>query len=95
MNTEPIDSWNGRVSNLRIEGIVELGDSYGFCGLEAISIVLAELGLPSISKLEALEILSRTEYDVRAEGMSVYELECLLNMRHHTRQLYLLQATDI
>jgi hypothetical protein len=79
-----IDPWSGTIGASAVgESESEMGSVglYGWCGLEAINAGLAELELTPISNSDALHTLSRTESDVEYEGMSINELECLLNTR--------------
>src|SRR5438046_1073448 len=80
-DAESMEGWcmkDGAVIK-REECKMESVDSYGWCGLDAINVGLSELQLPPIAKADALETLSRTEDDIRREGMCINELECLLN----------------
>ena len=67
-----------------IDPQVEGSASYGWCGLDAINFGLSELQYVPIIKAEVLNTLSRTEDDICRDGMSVQDLETLLNMRSHS-----------
>ena len=68
-------SCNGDIDESCVDG------SFGWCGLEAVNSGLSQLNLPTISKDEAVRILSVTWSDVERNGMSVNQLEALLNTR--------------
>jgi hypothetical protein len=74
-NAELVDEWNGDIN--------EIGgrSPFGWCGLDAINSGLSQRGLAPISKDEAIRILSVTETDITQHGLSVNELEVLLNTR--------------
>ena len=60
------------------------GIDSGWCGLIAVNHGLIEAGLAAIGKDEALSILARTEVEIEQSGMSVRDLENLLNTRHRS-----------
>jgi hypothetical protein len=60
------------------------GSDSGWCGLDAVNHGLIAAGLTAIGKDEARSILIRTEADIEASGMSVRDLENLLNARNRS-----------
>jgi hypothetical protein len=60
------------------------GSDSGWCGLDAVNHGLIVAGLTAIGKDEARSILIRTEADIEASGMSVRDLENLLNARNRS-----------
>ena len=62
---------------------LEESDS-GWCGLDAVNHGLIAAGLTAIGKDEARSILVRIEADIEASGMSVRDLENLLNARNRS-----------
>jgi hypothetical protein len=56
----------------------------GWCGLDAVNHGLAAAGLVAVGKEEALTILARTEAEIVESGMSVRDLENLLNARNRS-----------
>ena len=56
----------------------------GWCGLDAINHGLTAAGLTPIGREEALCILARTEMEIERLGMSVRDLENLLNARNRS-----------
>ena len=74
-DVELIDSWNGDINEFCGDG------SFGWCGLDAINSGLSQLDLSPISKGEAVRILSVTERGVEQDGLSINQLEALLNTK--------------
>jgi hypothetical protein len=76
----------GSLKDHEVAGVTRLkaAASRGWCGLDAINIGLEELSLSPIPKVEALKVLVRTEEEIVRDGMSVRELEVLLNTRGRT-----------
>jgi len=79
-DAEVMDAWSTKPIVTEIQMTAPV-DSYGFCGLNAVNFGLSELDLSPIGVSEALKILSRTEDDIRRDGMTVIELERLVNTR--------------
>jgi hypothetical protein len=77
-DAELVDSWNGDLSE------IGEGSSFRWCGLDAINAGLSQRGMSPISKDEAVRILAVTERDVEQHGISVNELEVLLNTREQS-----------
>ena len=83
--TEPVD-WNGDIEKSCADAF------FGWCGLDAINSGLLQLRLPTISKEEAVRILSVTTSQVEEDGMSVSQLEVLLNTRARSVAIVDLQS---
>ena len=77
VDTEPID-WNGNGETSDEIGL------FGWCGLDAINSGLTELHMPTISKEEAVRILSTTTAEIIRNGMSVNQLEAFVNTRQQS-----------
>ena len=60
------------------------GHNSGWCGLDAVNHGLFRAGLMAVGKEEALTILARTEAEIEESGMSVRDLENLLNARNRS-----------
>lgn len=60
------------------------GGNPGWCGLDAVNHGLIAAGLAKVGKEEALTILARTEAEIVESGMSVRDLENLLNARNRS-----------
>jgi len=77
VDTEPVD-WNSDGEGSDVDGL------FGWCGLDAVNSGLAELSMPTISQEEAVGILSTTSIEIARNGMSVNQLEALVNTRQRS-----------
>jgi hypothetical protein len=86
-DAELVDSWNGDLSE------TGGGGSFGWCGLDAINAGLSQMS--SISKDDAVRILTVTERDVEQHGISVNEFEVLLNIREQSVAVIDLESKNV
>ena len=83
-DAEVLRPWDGDIGDAVKSMDLVSTERFGWCGLDAINVGLSLLGLSEITREEACDILSTTEDEIRDGGMSVNQLELLLNTRERS-----------